>query len=207
MAFASVVFFNCQSTRALGSGAPSFHYSSIAAGTFGYCSPIVTESTIFYDNRYTGQSYHSIDTKRTEEAFLRDLKYVIGDKKLAWIELSDSISLMFHNALSFVRTPIDSIPRRIRDKLLAAAIGYACIIYDVRLAHTQLVGTTEPADSARHPSYGSGIHRKLAYKCSIVNVTENKSIYFKEISREETGTNLDLVQKSLMTLFHEMLKD
>ena len=97
---------------------------------------------------------------------------------------------MFHNALSFVRTPIDGHLRQIREKLLAAKIDYACIMYDVRLAHTQLVGTTEPADSTHHPSYGRGIHRKLAYKCFIVNVTENKNIYFKEINRKKPARTL-----------------
>jgi hypothetical protein len=167
----------------------------------------VTESTIFYNNRYTDQNYHSIDTKRTEEAFFRDLKYVIRDKKLGWSELDDSLALLFHSALSFVRTPLDSLPLRIRNNLTAAKIDYAFIIYDVRLVHTQLVGTTETADSTHNASYGSGIHRKLICKCSIVNVAENKSVFFKEISREETGTSLDLVEKSIRTLFHEILKD
>ena len=201
------VFLDCQTTRALAGDASPVCYSSIASGTVGFCSPIVTESDIFYDNRYTDQSYHSIDTKRTEEAFFRDLKHVIRDKKLAWIELGDSLALLFHSAFSFIRTPLNGLPLQIRNILTDAKIDYAFLIYDVRLTHTQLVGTTGAADSTHTASYGSGIYRKLAYKCSIVNVAKNKSVYFKEVNREETGTSLDLVEKSIRTLFREMIKE
>jgi hypothetical protein len=36
---------------------------------------------------------------------------------------------------------------------------------------------------------------------------ENKSIYFKEINKEENGTSLDLVEKSIRMLFSEILKE
>jgi hypothetical protein len=167
----------------------------------------VTESAIFYNNRYTDQNYHSIDTKRTEDAFFRDLKYVIRNKKLAWVELGDSLAFPIHSAFSFIRTPLDSLPPPIRNKLLSAHIDYAFIVYDLRLTLTQLVGTSGVADSTQTASYGPGIHRELSFKCSIVNVAENKSVYFKEINRKENGTSLDLVEKSIRTLFYEILKE
>lgn len=206
LASTTAVFLNCQSTRVLTQGVLPFHYSSITMGAFGFCPPIVTESTIFYDNRYTDQNYHSVDTKRTEGAFFRDLKYVVRDKKLAWVELSDSLAFLLHGAFSFSRAPIDSLPPFIRNKLISARIDYVFLVYDLRLSHTQLVGTAGAADSAGAISYGSSIHRELSYKCSIVNVAENKSVYYKEINRKENGTGLDLLEKSIRTLFNEILK-
>jgi hypothetical protein len=205
--FATVGFFNCQPNRSLTRAAVPFRHFAMTSETFGFFPPLVTESTIFYENRYTDQNYHSIDIKRTEEAFFRNLKYVIRDKKLAWIELGDSIAMQIRGAFSFIRTPIDSLPRTVKDNLIHAEIAYVFLVYDVRLSHTQLVGTTEEIDSTHNVFYGPGIHRKLSFKCSIVNVMENKSVYFKEINKEENGTSLDLVEKSIRTLFSEILKE
>jgi len=207
LACAPAVFFNCQTTRPLTHVAIPLHRFAMTSGTFGFCPPLVTESTIFYENRYTDQNYHSIDIKRTEEAFFRDLKYVIRDKKLAWIELSNSIAMQIRGAFSFIRTPIDSLPLPVKDTLIHAEIAFVLLVYDVRLIHTQLVGTTAAIDGAHSALYGPGIHRKLSFKCSIVNVMENKSIYFKEINKEENGTSLDLVEKSIRMLFSEILKE
>jgi hypothetical protein len=205
LAGVSVVFFNCQTTRKLARSAEPFHYSATTPETFGFFPPLVTESTIFYDNRYTDQNYHSIDVKRTEDAFFRDMKYVIRDKKLAWVELNDSLAASFHRAFYLFRAPIDSLPTPVRDNLIHAKISHVFIVYDVRLVHTQLIGTTGVADSTHNGSYGPGIHRKLSFNCSIVNVAKNKSVYFKEINKEENGTSLDLVEKSIGMLFHELL--
>ena len=201
------VFLNCQTTRPRFPAAASFRYYALAPATFGFCPPIVTESTIFYDNRYTDQNYHSIDTKRTEDAFFRDLKYIIRDKKLAWVELGDSLAFPLHSAFSFIRAPLDSLPQPIRNKLISAHIDYVFMVYDLRLAHTQLVGTSGEGDSTQRASHGPGIHRELSFKCSIVNVAENKSNYFKESNRKENGTSLDLMEKSIRTLFNDLLKD
>lgn len=204
--FATGVFLNCQASRTLAGSVLPFQYSSIDPLTIGYCPPIVTESTIFYENRYTDQNYHSIDTKRTEDAFLRDLKYVIREKKVAWREMDDSLAILVHGALCDTRAPLDSLPGPIRKKLTRAKLEYAFVVYDVRLTHTQLVGTTGTADSAHNGSFGPGIHRKLSYKCSLINIVKNIPVYFKEINKEDTGTKLDLVEKTLRILFHEMMK-
>jgi len=55
----------------------SFDYSSIAAKHIAFGRPVVVSSEIFYENRFTNQSYHSIDKSITQDAFFRDFKQAV----------------------------------------------------------------------------------------------------------------------------------
>jgi hypothetical protein len=194
------VFLGCSSPQELRTGGLILSSIRLSNGLIGFCAPIVTESTIFYNNRFTDQNYHSIDPKRTEDAFFRDLKFVIRSKKLSWIQLSDDISKAIHSILSSTHSPLDSIPTSIRNDLTQAKVDFACIFYDVRLMHIQLVGTNA-SDSTQINSLGSSIRRKISFKCAIVNIEKNKTVYYKEIVQEDSGIQLDFLEKAIRLLF------
>lgn len=179
---------------------------SIVGGEVGFCKPVVKESSIFYSNRYTDQDYHSVDCKRTEEAFFRDLKVVMSDKKLRWKPLRDDCSDSIHLFLAKACASIDSLPLNVINILAHDSLNFVCVFYNVRFTHTQLVGTNS-ADAGQSGSLGSNISRKISYICSIVDVKKNKTIFSKQIFLEETGIHLDFIEKSIRMLFHEMLSD
>ena len=179
---------------------------SMVRGTVGFCKPVVTESAIFYNNRFTDQDYHSVDFKRTEEAFFRDLKVVISDKKLAWRALSDDCSDAIRGFLASVRGSVDSLPSSVINDLAHDSMDFVCVFYDVRFTHTQLVGTSSPEAGQIGPLQ-TGIDRKISYHCAIVDVNKNRTVFIKKISLEETGVHLDFLEKSIRMVFRDLLKD
>jgi hypothetical protein len=179
---------------------------SMVRAKVGFCKPVVTESAIFYNNRYTDQNYHSVDFKRTEEAFFRDLKVVISDKKLAWRALSDDCCDAIRGFLAAARGSVDSLPSIVINDLARDSIDFVCVFYDVRFMHTQLVGTNSP-DAGQIGTFGPGIDRKISYHCAIVDVKKNRTVFIKKISLEETGVHLDFLEKSIRMVFRDLLKD
>lgn len=183
--------------------APAF---SMVRAKVGFCRPVVTESAIFYNNRYTDQDYHSVDFKRTEEAFFRDLKVVIGDKKLAWRVLPDDCSDAIRGFLASAREGVDSLSSTIINDLAQDSMDFVCVFYDVRFTHTQLVGTNSP-DAGQTGPLRSGINRKISYQCAVVDVKKNRAVFFRKISLEESGVHLDFLEKSIRMAFRDLLKD
>lgn len=180
-------------------------YSMVRAKV-GFCGPVVTESAIFYNNRYTDQDYHSVDFKRTEEAFFRDLKVVISDRKLAWRALSDDCCDAVRGFLAPARGSVDSLSSTVINDLARDSMDFVCVFYDVRFTHTQLVGTNS-SDAGQTGPLRSGINRKISYQCSVVDVKKNRTVFFRKISLEETGVHLDFLEKSIRMVFRDLLKD
>jgi hypothetical protein len=177
-------------------------YWELSLRSVGYGNPIVNESVVFYDNRYTDQNYHAIDTKRTADAFLRDFKYCLARQNLRWVQLADSLQTWVIPALA--HGIIDSVPSRARSGLTRAGIEYVVMVYDVRLSLVQMVGS----DAAEHlPGGRSTISRRLSFKCSILDVSSGEALYCKEFHRESSGFALDLLEKTIGAFLHDITRN
>jgi hypothetical protein len=165
----------------------------------------VAESVIYYKNRFTDQNYHSIDNKRTEEALLRDFKNQLRISGLAWVEASDGLSRPLRAAATASIGLLDSLPQSAVGGLISAGIDCFALVYDVRLSHVQFVGVKE-SGAATERAYGSSIRRTFSFKCSIFDVRANKPLYGKQLRGEETGEGLDVMEKVIGALFHDIMQ-
>jgi hypothetical protein len=184
---------------------PAFSYATIAARKIAYAKPVVLSSEIFYENRFTDQSYHSIDKNRTQDAFFRDLRQRIGKAGLPWRQLGDQDDSLVQHSLSSVNEPIDSLPASLAGRLRADSADLVVLVYAVRLYHQQSIGL-RPDKSGSVNSYTSIISKSLDYRCSIMDVTANRPVFHVAIKKIKNDNSLDFMESAIDDLFSVLLR-
>ncbi len=177
-----------------------FAYSTIAAKHVAYGKPIVTSSEIYYENRFTNQSYHSIDKSRTQDAFLRDFAQIVQKSRLGWQAMDPAVDSLLHARYAYVNDTIDSLPSDARGRLAADGIDVVVLVYAMRLYHFQSVGL-RPDKTGTVNSYGTIFNKKLEYLCSIIDVSENRALWNVAVKQEEDSPALTLVEDGAKKLF------
>jgi hypothetical protein len=202
---ACVLLFFCAPAPVI-KGAPStFRYSTIASKCIAFAKPIVTSSEIFYENRFTNQSYHSIDKIRTQDAFYRDFRQKIVKAKLEWKELDSGIDSLLQVKYGYTTAPLDSFFAPVRERLMANGIDIVVVVYAIRLYHFQTVGL-RPDRTGSVNSYGTIINKKIEYLCSIMDVSENRALFCLPMKQEENSPSLNILENSVDGLFEMLLR-
>ena len=184
---------------------PTFSYATIAARKIAYANPVVLSSEIFYENRFTDQSYHSFDKTRTQEAFFRDLRQGIGKAGLSWRQLRQQDDSLIQLKLSSVNDPIDSLPASLSGLLRADSVEIVVLVYAVRLYHQQSIGL-RPDKSGSVNSYTSIISKSLDYRCSIMDVTTNRPVFYVAVKKIRDDNSLDFMELAIADLFKAILR-
>ncbi len=184
----------------------SFSYSSIATKHIAYGRPIVTSSEIYYENRFTNQSYHSIDKSRTQDAFSRNFVQIVQKSRLEWRALNPAVDSLLHARYAYVNDTIDSLPSGARERLAADSIDVVVLVYAMRLYHFQSVGL-RPDKNGSVNSYGTIFTKKLEYICSIIDISKNRAVWYAPVRQEEDSPALTLVENGAKRLFGMLLRD
>lgn len=192
----SVVFVGFPST---------FSYASIGSKRIAFCRPVVTSSEIFYENRYTNQSYHSIDKSRTADAFFRDFTAHIAKSRLNWIECDSAADSLIRSRFAYSNNTVDSLPADVRQKLVSAGIDILVLVYAMRLYHLQSVGL-RPDKTGSVTSYGTIISRKLDYSCSLIDVAANRPVFYIPMKKVQNGTSLNIMENTVKDLFDVLMQ-
>jgi|GEM_PF-2555075 hypothetical protein len=196
----------CTPPRVTTSTPDLFNYSTIATKHVAYGRPIVTSSEIYYENRFTNQSYHSIDKSRTQDAFSRDFAQIVQKSRLGWQALNPAVDSQLHARYAYVNDTIDSLPSDTRGRLAADSIDVVVLVYAMRLYHFQSVGL-RPGKTGTVNSYGTIFNKKLEYLCSIIDVSENRALWSAAVKQEEDSPALTLVENGAKKLFGMLLRD
>jgi hypothetical protein len=183
----------------------SFRYSDIAGKRIGFAKPIVISSEIFYENRFTNQSYHSIDRNRTQEAFLRDFRQSVSEAKLGWKSLDSATDSLLQARFAYHPSRIDSLPAAVREQCRAAGIDALVLVYGMKLYHFQSVGLRREKTGSVN-SYGTVINKKIEYACSIIDISDNKALFYLPIRKDENGQNLNILGNSVNELLRALLQ-
>jgi hypothetical protein len=202
--FAAVVV-SCTPPSVLSGNPASFRYSSITAKRIAYAVPVVVSSEIFYENRFTNQSYHSIDNARTRDAFLRDFKHALPAYQLSWITLPARADSLIQTRYSVDTSAVDTLSTEVLENLRKGSLDVVVMIYAVRLYHGQMVGL-RPEGSNLFRSYGTVFVKKLDYVCSVFDVTRNRALWHMPVHLEENSDALGLFENSLRLLFRAILR-
>jgi hypothetical protein len=195
----------CSPATILRGTPPTFRYSSIVEKRIAYTKPIVVSSEIFYENRFTNQSYHSIDKNRTKDAFYRDYRRKIEKAGVGWKEVDKTADSLMQTTYGYRVAPLDSLPAMIRDRLTAQRIDFVVVVYAMRLYHFQTVGLRRDSTGSQN-SYSTIINKKIEYLCSIMDVSGNRPLFTLPMKEEENGESLNILENSVMALFDVLLR-
>jgi len=188
------------------SGVPTeFTYSSIASKNIAYAEPVVLSSEIFYENRFTDQSYHSMDRGRTQEAFLRDFRMNVGTRKLPWRRLGGPADSLVQHELYSVNVTLDSLPSGIIEKLKSEGIDIIVLVYAMHLFHQQSIGL-RPDKTGSVNSYASILNRTFDFKCSIIDVGSNRPVFYVPVKKVENDNSLDMMEQTVEDLLRVIVQ-
>lgn len=197
----------CSPPPAVIAGNPtSFDYSSIAAKHIAFGRPVVVSSEIFYENRFTNQSYHSIDKSITQDAFFRDFKQAVLASGLGWTELPARADSLIQARYAYVNKAADSLPPDVRRCLREDSVDAVVVVCAMRLYHRQLIGL-RPGGSGYVNSYGADFVKKLEYTCSIFDVGKNSVVWRLPVMQEENSQSLGLFETSVRQVFRALLRN
>jgi hypothetical protein len=182
-----------------------FNYSSISSKNIAYAMPVVLSSEIFYENRFTDQSYHSIDRSRTQEAFSRDFRQVVGAANLGWRSCGGPIDTMVQRELSSVNSILDSLPSDLIRKLKNDGIDIIVLVYAMHLYHQQSIGL-RPDKTGSVNSYNSILNRTLDYRCSIIDVKSGKPVFYVPVKRIQNDNSLNMMEQTVQDLLKAILR-
>lgn len=199
------VAVSCTPPSVLSGRPTSFRYSSISAKRIAYAVPVVVFSEIFYENRFTNQSYHSIDNARTRDAFSRDFAHALPLYRLSWKTLPARTDSLIQTRYSFDTTGIDTLSTEVLEHLRKDSIDIVVLVYAARLYHGQMVGL-RPEGAHVFRSYGTVFVKKLDYVCSVFDVSRNKALWQMPLHFKENSDALGLFEKSLRLLFRALLR-
>jgi hypothetical protein len=202
---ACILLFFCAPAPTIKGSPSTFRYSAIGSKRIAFAKPIVTSSEIFYENRFTNQSYHSIDKMRTQDAFYRDFRQKIIKARLGWKELDSGIDSLLQAKYGYATAPLDSIFAPIRERLMADGIDIVVVVYAIRLYHFQTVGL-RPDKTGSVNSYGTIINKKIEYLCSILDVSENRALFCVPMKQEEDSPSLNILENSVTAMFEVLLR-
>ena len=200
-----ILLFFCAPAPVIKGSPSTFRYSTIASKRIAFAKPIVTSSEIFYENRFTNQSYHSIDKIRTQDAFYRDFRQKIEKAQLGWKEIDKGVDSLLQAKYGYVTAPLDSFSSTIRDRLKADTIDIMVVVYAIRLYHFQTVGLKRDSTGSTN-SYGTVINKKIEYLCSIMDVSENKALFCLPVKQEEDSPSLNILENSVTAMFEVLLR-
>jgi hypothetical protein len=205
--FSFALFYaaSCSSHPPLSGVPPTFSYSAIAGNRIAYARPVVVSSEIFYENRFTDQSYHSIDKERTKEAFFRDMRQKIGHAGLSWRQIGETDDSMTQQCLSSVKNPLDSLPAALVAGLRGEGVDIAVFVYAVRLYHQQSIGL-RPDKTGSVNSYTSIIIKSLDLICSIMDINANRPVFYIAMKKTVNDNSLDFMEKAIDDLFKVILR-
>jgi hypothetical protein len=189
----------------LGGSPMSFRYASLSTKRVAYGAPVVVSSEIFYENRFTNQSYHSIDNARTRDAFLRDFGHALPEYRLSWTKLPARTDSLIQNRFAFDTATVDTLSAEILESLRKDSIDVVVLVYAARLYHGQMVGL-RPEGATVFRSYGTVFVKRLDYLCSVFDVSRNKALWHMPVHLEENSDALGLFENSLRQLFHALLR-
>jgi hypothetical protein len=202
----SCLLFLCCAPVAVLRGTPSsFRYSSIAHKHIAYTKPIVISSEIFYENRFTSQSYHSIDKIRTQEAFSRDFFQRIIKAGLGWKEIDYVSDSILQKTYGYTSAPLDSLCLPVRQRLATAGIDIVVMVYAMRLYHYQTVGIRRDKTGSVN-SYGTLINKRVEYVCSVMDIPSNRPVFCIPVRQEENSLDLNILENSVTSLFDVLLR-
>ena len=201
----SIPLFFCTSAPVIRGNPSTFRYSAIASKRIAFAKPIVVSSEIFYENRFTNQSYHSIDKIRTQDAFYRDLHQKILKARLGWKGLDSDEDSLLQAKYGYTAAPLDTLCADIRERLKAANVDIVVIVYAIRLYHFQTVGL-RPDKTGSVNSYGTIINKKIEYLCSVMDVSENRALFCLPMKQEENSPSLNILENSVTELFEVLLR-
>lgn len=185
---------------------PTYSYDWISSKKIGFAKPIVVSSEIFYENRFTNQSYHSIDKSRTAEAFYRDFLQKTSQSRLGWREAGQFADSILQRKLAFVKTPLDSLPGDCLEPLRSQGIEVFVCIYAMRLYHMQLVGL-RPEAGGSVESYSTIIKKNVDYSVTIIDVAANKPLFTIPIKIEQNNQSLNIMENTVDDLFSILLRN
>jgi hypothetical protein len=180
---------------------PTFTYASIAGRKIAFARPVVLSSEIFYENRFTDQSYHSMDRTRTQDAFFRDFKQKVGKAKLPWLSLGESTDSLMQRQITSVNKAVDSLPPAVIERLKSDSLDVVVLVYAVRLYHQQSIGL-RPDKTGSVNSYTSIISKSLDYICSIMDVRTNRPVFCIPIKKVQNDNSLDFMERAIDDLFN-----
>lgn len=201
----SVLLFFCASAPVIRESPSTFRYSAVSSKRIAYAKPIVISSEIFYENRFTNQSYHSIDKIRTQDAFYRDFRQKILKARLGWKELDSGIDSLLQAKYGYATAPLDSLFAPVRERLMANGIEIVVVVYAIRLYHFQTVGL-RPDKTGSVNSYGTIINKKIEYLCSVMDVSGNRALFCLPMKQEENSPSLNILENSVTALFDVLLR-
>lgn len=162
-------------------------------------------SEIFYENRFTDQSYHSMDRNRTQEAFLRDLKQKIGTAGLSWQTLGEGLDSLVQQQLASVDRPLDSLPQALAVRLRSDSADIAVFVYAIRLYHQQSVGL-KPDRSGSTNSSTSTINRSIDFICTIMDTRANRPVFHITMKKTANDNSLDFMERAIDELFGVIMR-
>jgi hypothetical protein len=200
-----ILQFFCSPAPVLRGSPSTFRYSAIASKRIAFSKPIVVSSEIFYENRFTNQSYHSIDKIRTQDAFDRDFRQKITSARLDWKEVDSVTDSLLQSKYSYVTAPLDSLFAPARERLMASGVEIVVVIYAVRLYHYQTVGL-RPDKTGSVNSYGTIINKKIEYLCSLMDVSGNRPLFCLPMKLEENSQSLNILENSVTAMFEVLLR-
>jgi hypothetical protein len=200
-----VIALSCTPSVVLTGVPATFAYSSIAERKIAFASPVVLSSEIFYENRFTDQSYHSIDRSRTREAFFRDFKQKVGKSKLSWQQLGDGSDSLVQAHLASVNKTLDSLPPPVVGRLRGNGIEIIVLAYAMHMYHRQSIGLRSDKTGSVN-SYTSIISKNLDYICSIFDVRSNRPVFCILMKKAVGDNSLNIMEHTVNELFGRILR-
>jgi hypothetical protein len=185
---------------------PSFSFSSITARKITYARPVVLSSEIFYENRFTDQSYHSIDRNRTLEAFFRDFKQKVEKTGLAWQQVGEGSDSLIQRQLASMTKALDSLPPAVIGRFRDDRIDVIVLVYAMRMYHQQSIGL-RPDKTGSVNSYTSIINKSLDYACSIIDVSTNRPVFHILMKKTIGDNSLNMMEQTVDDLFGVILRN
>jgi hypothetical protein len=201
----AVCVLSCAPPLLLTGNPPTFTYSTIAARKIAYAKPVVLSSEIFYENRFTDQSYHSMDRTRTQEAFFRDFKQKAAKAGLPWQQLGESTDSLAQRQIASVTKALDSLPPAVIERLRSNSIEVVVLVYAMRMYHQQSIGL-RPDKTGSVNSYTSIISKNLDYICSIMDVRTNRTVFYIPMKKVQNDNSLNIMEQTVDDLFGVILR-
>lgn len=199
------LFLSCTPALVLTGVPSSFSYSSISTRKITYAKPVVLSSEIFYENRFTDQSYHSIDRNRTQEAFFRDFKQKVEKTGLVWQQLGEEDDSLVQRQLASINKALDSLPLQLIRRFRDDGIDVLVLVYAMRFYHQQSIGL-RPDKTGSVNSYTSIISKSLDYICSIVDVKTNRPVFHILMKKAVGDNSLNMMEQTVDDLFEVILR-
>ena len=200
-----VIVLSCAPPRPLTGVPATFSYATIAGRKIAFSKPVVLSSEIFYENRFTDQSYHSMDRVRTQDAFFRDFKQKVGKAKLPWQQLGESTDSLAQHQIASVNKTIDSLPPAVIERLTSDSIEIVVLVYAMRLYHQQSIGL-RPDKTGSVNSYTSIISKTIDYICSIIDVRTNRPLFSIPMKKVQNDNSLNIMELTVDDLFGVILR-